>query len=229
MQAYRCPSCGGEIKFQSPVSVTCICPYCRSLVVRHDKDVEAIGKMAELPDDISPFQLGTQGVYKGTHFTLVGRVVIGWEDGRWNEWFIQVDGDKKGWLAEAQGSLAISFETALAADVEKELRSAELGDALTIAGQEFGVDDIKDALCIASDGELPLVASQGRKARVIDMVNADGGFASVEFPKDGSGPRFYLGEYVEFDDLHFSGLRELPGWKMPLSRTPSGAGSGTNG
>src|SRR4051812_49254224 len=113
MQKFNCPSCGAGITFQSSVSFSLVCPYCRSLVVRHDKDVEAIGKMAELPDDISPFQIGTTGTFRKIHFALAGRMKIGWEDGCWNEWFFFTDEGKKGWLAEAQGSLILSFEEAL--------------------------------------------------------------------------------------------------------------------
>jgi hypothetical protein len=217
MPTYRCPSCGAEIKFQSPVSVTCVCPFCRSLIVRHDKDVQAFGKMAALPDDVSPFQLGTEGVYKGTHFSLIGRMTIGWEDGRWNEWFILVDSGAKGWLAEAQGFLAVSFEKALPDEVEKRLRSASLGDDAVVDDEPFRVVDIKDAECIGCEGELPLLASKGRKARSIDLISRSSRFASIEFPADRAAPRFYVGDYVAFDQLRFSRLRELPGWKMPLT------------
>ena len=110
MQSYTCPSCGAEVKFQSSVSITCVCPYCRTLIVRHDKNVEDMGKMAELPDDISPFQIGTEGIYNHVHFALIGRVRMAWEDGGWNEWFMWFDDGKKGWLSEAEGFLAISFE-----------------------------------------------------------------------------------------------------------------------
>jgi hypothetical protein len=222
MQTYRCPSCGAEIKFQSPVSVTCICPYCRSLVVRHDKDVEAIGKMAELPDDISPFQIGTEGVYRGAHFALIGRVIIGWEDGRWNEWFMHVDDGKKAWLAEAQGFLAISFEHPLDLGPKEQLQSAKLNDVVTLGGVRFSVADIKEAECVGSEGELPLVAPKGRKTTSIDLIGRKGEFASVEFAKESQEARCYVGEYVEFDALRFFGLRELPGWKMPLNPALSG-------
>jgi Domain of unknown function (DUF4178) len=226
MQTYRCPSCGADIKFQSPVSVTCICPYCRSLVVRHDKNVDSIGKMAELPDDVSPFQLGTEGVYKGTRFSLIGRMVIGWEEGRWSEWFMHVDDGRRGWLAEAQGFLAVSFEEPLPDEAKARLRKPMLGAVLRLGRAAFSIADVKEAQCIGSDGELPLLASTGRKTTSVDLVNRDGGFASVEFAKDSAEARCYIGEYVEFDQLRFIGLRELPGWKMPLSPKPSAGSAG---
>jgi len=124
MKKYSCPSCGAEMVFHSGLSVYAVCPYCRSTVVRHDVDLEAIGTMATLPDDMSPLQIGTDGFYQGTRFSLVGRMKIGWKDGSWNEWFMLADDGRKGWLAEAQGFYAVSFEIdgALDADVEQRIR-----------------------------------------------------------------------------------------------------------
>ena len=73
MKKFNCPSCGAEVVFNSNHSVYAVCKYCHSMIVRHDLDVEAIGTMASLPEDMSPFQIGTEGYYQGTHFSLVGR------------------------------------------------------------------------------------------------------------------------------------------------------------
>jgi hypothetical protein len=216
MKKYNCPSCGAEITFQSALSVTCVCPYCRSLVVRHDTDVETIGKMAELPDDISPFQIGTAGIYKGVHFGIIGRLKVGWEDGCWNEWFLYMDTGKKAWLAEAQGFLAVIFEEDLTTSLaHADFYSVpELGEHKTIAGKNYTVSDIKDTECVGSEGELPFAAPQGRKVKAVDLVGGNSGFAGIEY-SDGEQPSIFTGEYVEFTDLHFSNLRELPGWKLP--------------
>jgi len=224
MQTFNCPSCGAEITFKSSVSVSCVCPYCRSLVVRNDKDVEAIGKMAELPDDISPFQIGTAGKYKNINFTLIGRMKIGWENGVWNEWFLFSDDGKKGWMAEAQGSLVISFEEEIPAGepiatygVNDTVTSLDtvpaLGNHLHIHDIWYAINDIKKAQCIGSEGELPFPAAKGRTTTSIDMQSTKGEFAGLEFDNAGK-PRLFIGEYVEFDDLHFTSLRGLPGWQI---------------
>lgn len=247
MQEFNCPSCGAAVSFQSSVSVSTVCPYCRSLIVRHDKDVELIGKMAELPPDISPFQIGTTGRFKNIGFTLVGRMKIGWSEGIWNEWFLVSDEGKKGWLAEAQGFLAISYETELMPDegFEKALTQPHewegdnnirpatrkalgmkdplplgLGHSVGIGGKSYQVADIKEAECIGSEGELPFVAAKGRKTTSIDLLRGEGEFANVE--RDESGKvRIYLGEYAEFNDLNFNHLRELPGWKIAAVVAPT--------
>lgn len=210
MQKFNCPSCGAEITFQSSISVSCVCPYCRSLVVRHDKDMKAIGKMAELPADISPFQIGTTGKFDNVTFTLIGRMKIGWEDGNWNEWFMYFDDGRRGWLAEAQGALAVNFEVA---EKEAPVKFPKLGEHIKLQDKPFVVADIKEGECIGSEGELPFTAPQGRKTKSVDLLDNRGGFASMEYcPPEPI--RIYMGDYVDFDNLQFSNLRELPGWSM---------------
>lgn len=222
MQKYTCPSCGASITFQSSVSVMCVCPYCRSLVVRRDVDVEAIGVMAELPDDISPFQVGTAGIYKNVHFQLIGRVKVGWEDGNWNEWFLWTDQGKKGWLAEAQGFLGVSFE-----QEESEIPKTppKLDQMLTLGTRKFFVSDVKETECIGSEGELPFAAQKGRKATAVDLISSDSGFASIEYNELGAA-RFYIGEYMEFDALRFTNLRALPGWDQRTAHVAGAKASG---
>src|SRR5687767_10191954 len=83
----ECPSCGGQMIFQSSLTVFAVCEYCESMVVRHDLDLENLGKMAQLPPDMSPIQRGTTGNYKGQDFTVIGRLKLQWEHGYWNEWY----------------------------------------------------------------------------------------------------------------------------------------------
>src|SRR5579859_6266708 len=105
----QCPSCGAEVEFKSTLSVFSVCPFCHSTLVRRDLKLETLGKMAELPEDMSPFQVGTAGKFEGHPFELLGRVRLAWDDGSWNEWFAQFSNGREGWLAEAQGITLMSF------------------------------------------------------------------------------------------------------------------------
>ena len=236
MKKYNCPSCAAEGAFQSSLSVDAVCKYCNSMIVRRDVDVESIGTMAALPDDMSPLQIGTGGFYKGLRFTIIGRMKIGWDDGVWNEWFLYTDDGRRGWLAEAQGSYGISFELddplhpnteealnkritqfedqAAKSSVNKALGKSgarpELGSYLTLNNQKFKVVDIKRATCIGSEGELPFSAPKGRKTLSVDLSGGNGEFACIEM-LDGK-QRIYVGNYVEWDELRCYNLRPLEGW-----------------
>ncbi len=207
---FNCPSCGAEVVFKSNLSVYLVCKYCRSIIVRHDIDVESIGEMAVLPDDMSPIQIGTEGNYYRLRFSIIGRMKIGWEDGLWNEWFIIADDGRKGWLAEAQGFYAVSFEVEEALHPNTTRSMPRLGSSLTLGKQKFKVVDIKKAVCIGSEGELPFNAPQGRKTTSIDLLGVEDEFASIEIEDDQW--RVYTGHYVEWEDLRCQNLRPLEGW-----------------
>lgn len=277
----NCPACGAEMVFQSAISTNAVCKFCQSVVVRRDVDVEAIGKTALLPQDMSPFQIGTSGTYGKVTFTIAGRLRVGWEDGSWNEWFLHTNDGRKGWLAEAQGTYAISFEmdevpvaldrviekirnaasatqTATAERQKQEdgwiggpgrsgfdhrsepevkqlladgwtardqafaplpapgkkpaLLSDALFDFVTVNSVDLRVVDIKRARRLGSEGELPFHFDLSSETTVIDMLGANGEFASLEM--GGVRNRFFFGQYVEWEDLKCQFPRIFEGWKV---------------
>lgn len=217
MRKYNCPSCGAEVVFTSNLSVYAVCKYCSSMIVRHDLDVEAIGTMAALPDDMSPFQIGTQGYYQGTGFTLAGRMKIGWEDGSWNEWFMATDDGRRGWLAEAQGFYAVCFETepppldfAGRAIQDHNHPGNFIGSTQLIGNQKLRVVDVKKATCIGSEGELPFAAPQGRQTLPVDLLGPHGEFGCVEI--EPGKLRAFSGRYVDWKALRCSNARQFDGW-----------------
>ncbi|MBX9724698.1 MAG: DUF4178 domain-containing protein, partial [Candidatus Obscuribacterales bacterium] len=109
MITLSCPSCGAELKFLSKASVFAVCSFCKSTVVRHDMNLELLGKMGELQDELTPLQIGTSGFYMGVNFDIIGRLRVGYEDGFWNEWYCMFSDGRLGWLAQAQGFYAMCF------------------------------------------------------------------------------------------------------------------------
>jgi hypothetical protein len=211
MKSCNCPSCGASIAFQSSLSVYAVCKYCSSMVVRRDLDVESIGTMAALPQDMSPFQIGTQGKFDGVGFGIIGRMKLSWEDGYWNEWCILSEDGRRGWLAEAQGFYAVSFEIAENEELkEKNLDSLPVGSFLKFHDSLLKIVDIKEATCVGCEGELPFVAPKGRKTKSLDLVGKSGEFASIEI--ENNQRRVYLGRYVEWENLHCQNFRILEGW-----------------
>ncbi|HSD10151.1 MAG TPA: DUF4178 domain-containing protein [Candidatus Binatia bacterium] len=205
----NCPACGAKVVFRGSASVVAVCEYCRSTLVRHDVNLEDVGKMADLKADGSPLQLGSSGAYRGVRFAVAGRIQYRFEQGLWNEWYLVFDDMRAGWLGEARGSYAISFPT----DVTEALPPfAELraGQTLMIGGRSFEVVDVQYACTIAGEGELPFRVGTGYRAPVADLHGRGRSFATLDYSDD--PPLVFLGEYVEFDDLALSGLRTLNGW-----------------
>ena len=210
-RAYDCPNCGAAVPFPSAIVVFAVCGFCRSNVIRRDADavLEHLGQQAQLPPDLSPIRIGTCGVYTCHRFTVTGRIRVGYEQGSWNEWLIDFGENRWGWIAEAQGFYAASFEIAAPPDLP-EASALTLGATLRIGEVDYSVRDIKSTQILGSEGALPMVAVPGRTAVSIDLGAPNRQFANVEFSAD--GVRVFIGHSLTFAELEFTDLRPLPGW-----------------
>jgi hypothetical protein len=212
VSSFSCPACGGPVEFRSAAPFT-VCSHCQSLLVRRDADVESVGRVAAVPDDLSPLQLRTTGVFEGRHFTLIGRVRKAWDEGSWSEWCASFDGGSLGWLAENQGDLVMTFERprqALAsATAPQALAAAGPGTDVRIDGRSFIVSDIKQVRCVGAEGELT-ESALSPVATSIDLHGPGVEFATVEVA--GSEVRVFTGRFVEFSECRFAGLRALGDW-----------------
>lgn len=209
MQPIPCPSCGAQVVFQSVASILAVCEFCRSTLVRHDLNLEDVGKMAQLQVDGSPLQLRAEGQYGGVHFGVVGRIQLRFEQGLWNEWYLLFDDMRGGWLGEAQGTYAVSFVTQVPEAIP-EFSSLKAGQRHRVNGQWYEVRDVQQAFCIGGEGELPFRVGPGYQAPVADLLGDGNRFATIDYSED--RPLVFLGEYVDFDQLQLSGLREFDGW-----------------
>jgi hypothetical protein len=213
MQTLPCPSCGADLDFRSAQSVFRVCPYCQSTIVRQDLNLEDMGKMAELAEDLSPIQIGTTGRYRSLFFYVSGRIIYKWKDGIWNEWHLYFDNGETGWLSEAQGEFAISrpMETRFSPD-ESDL---SLGKVFNIKKDSFRLSDIKDITYQGSEGELPFKAFSDYRATVYDFSHEGAKFLTLEFPFDKDIPSLaYMGEYVDFMRLEPQNIRLIEGWGL---------------
>ena len=209
-----CPACGADVTFQSTVSIMAVCEHCNSTLIRHDVDIEAIGKMATLQVDASPLQLGTRGDYRGAAFTVVGRIQLRFDRGLWNEWHLLFSDGRSGWLGEAQGTYAVSFLTESTQGLPS-FEALKIGNTIELRGEPFRVENIESARCIGGEGELPFKVEGGYEAPVADLLGEKAAFATIDYSED--HPLLFVGRYVEFDDLRFANLREFDSWTNSTS------------
>lgn len=221
----NCPSCGAAISFRSIDLPVKVCDYCRSSVIRSGETLEAIGKVAEVPEDVSPLQLGTRGKVGAHGFEVIGRVRWRWTDGAWNEWLALFDDGSTAWLGESMGRFMLLREIDEGASPNRvaqrlAINGVVLGDEAVIAGTKFTVTDVKDVVCVASEGELPFPAPDGLAMTSVDLMAPDGESASIQ-QEPGKGterpgpPSVYVGRYVSLADLAATNLRAFDGWPMP--------------
>lgn len=202
--------------FRSFIAVSTVCEQCRSVVVRKDFGVESLGTMPGLPHDLSPLQLGTQGRWKERAFTLVGRLRLHREEASWNQWCADFGDGSCGWIAETMGFFRVSFAQK-APELDRLSQTPAVGSSLKIRDDWWNVSDVKEARCIAAEGELPFPVKADATRRNVDLTGAPGQSGSIEMAAHGN--HFLATEYALFDDLHLAGMRKVPGWDQDADVT----------
>ncbi len=199
-----CPSCGAPVEFKSNSSVFAVCAYCQSTLVRHDQNLEDIGKMAPLVEDRSPLQLGAEGSYEGVHFALIGRIQIKYSQGIWNEWHLLFDDMRTGWLSEAGGEYVLTFMRQVNEPLPA-FSGLRIGQRLQVASQVWTVSNLENAACVAGEGELPFKVGAGYPVAAADLRN-ERHFATLDYSE--TPPLLFVGEAVDFRSLRLNNLRE---------------------
>ncbi|MGQ9916651.1 MAG: DUF4178 domain-containing protein [Bryobacteraceae bacterium] len=205
----NCPSCGAPVQFAWSSAVQTACPYCHSILVRHDVDLEKVGIVADLPPDASPIQLLTEGIFDNRRFTVIGRIRYEWEQGGWNEWHILFNDQSTGWLSDAQAEYAVSFLVAPPAPLPgpDQIRP---GNMLRISGAPFYVTHLTPVRYIGFEGELPFATTDRSEFLTADLRTSDARFATIDYSE--TPPLLFAGRLVSFDELRLSNLREFEGW-----------------
>lgn len=207
--AGNCPQCGARIEFRFAQAVQTVCPFCRSVLVRHDVDLARVGEVAALPAGASPIQLGTEGIHGKKAFQVAGRIVYEYEHGGWNEWHLYYHDGSSGWLSDAQAEYAVS---ALARPPGKLPQAGEIfrGKQFTWNGAVYEVTSITRARYVGVEGELPFEYWDKTECLFADLRTSDGRFATIDYSEP--EPLVFLGAFASFDELRLKNLRAFEGW-----------------
>lgn len=205
----NCPNCGAPIRFLWSSAVQTTCEYCRSILVRHDVDLEKVGVVADLPPDSSPLQIGAEGQWGNKAFLVIGRIVYEYAQGAWNEWHLLFHDSSSGWLSDAQLEYAISFLAKPGTPIPPPDRVTR-GLRFSWDGAEYEVTTLTDARYRGVQGELPFEYWDKSECRFADLRSRDGRFATIDYTEE--PPLLFLGRAVEFDDLKLRNFRRFEGW-----------------
>jgi len=206
-----CPNCGAPIAFRWSSAVQTTCDYCRSILVRHDVRLDRVGVVGDLPPDSSPIQRGTEGRWRDRPFVVVGRIVYEYGRGSWSEWHLRFADGTSGWLSDAQLEWAVS---ALAeADDLPAAAGIRVGQPLLHDGTRYEVTTLTRARYRGVEGELPFEYWGKDEILFADLRTETGRFATIDYSE--VPPLLFVGEFVAYDDLRLTGVREFDGWPAP--------------
>ena len=205
-----CPNCGAPVELRWAQAVQTTCPYCRSVLVRHDADLAKVGEVAELPLLPSPIQLGTEGRWGDASFVVVGRIVYEYERGGWSEWHFVTSGGKSGWLSDAQLEYAVTFLADHKGQLSYDPEKLKRGQVVRLAGKTLQVQTLTRARYRGVEGELPFEYWDKRGVVFADLRGEDGAFATVDFTE--RPPLLFVGELVDYDALRLRNVVQFEGW-----------------
>ncbi len=205
-----CPNCGAAVEFASAASISAVCSFCRSTLLRDGESLRRIGVSAELFDDHSLLQLGVSGRHQGLAFTLVGRLQYRYEGGTWNEWHASFDNGKSGWLSEDNGAYVFAFD-AVPTGALPRIEELSVGQRCLADGRAWDVASLNEVTLAAAEGELPQVPRLGQAFKLADLRGALGEVATLDFGQTAGnepGPGWAVGTSVALLMLNLKGLRE---------------------
>lgn len=203
----NCPQCGGGVTFAVGTAPVTVCPHCRSVVARTDRDLTTRGRVADLVPTSHLLALGMHGEFESRPFTIVGRTQYRHlAGGVWDEWYVSFDDETWGWLAEAQGRFYLTTEQTVPGS-ETNKRYIPLFPDLVLGGAirlpaplgHYTIAEVGIAMALSAEGTLPYAFKANVKFPYADLAGPNNTFGTVDYSE--SPPTVYLGRQLTFDQL----------------------------
>jgi hypothetical protein len=218
-----CPNCGSTIEFKAGSSLSLVCKYCKSVVVRTDRDMRNLGKVADVVFSDSALAPGDRGTFRGRSFEVQGRLVLQHpQGGTWEEYYAVFDGRNPAWISEAQGFWQVVNAVQF---VPPPLST--LGPQVQVNLQPHGVFVVQEkntGTFLSAEGELPFAAAPGTTRVFVDLSAAGGGWASIDYGDGNAAPQVFVGvqtSFAEFQIQHRGGDRPAAQVKTADIKCPS--------
>lgn len=202
-----CPNCGSTIEFRAGTSASLVCKYCKHVVVRTDRDMRNLGKVADVVFGDAGLAPGDRGTFRGRSFSVEGRLVLQHPaGGTWEEYYAVFDGRNPAWISEAQGFWqvvnAVQFVPPPAASIHPQMQLT-----LPVPGGQpsiFVVGEKNEGTFLSGEGELPFAAAPGTKRTFVDLSAAGGGWASIDYGDGSQAPQVYVGVQTSFAEFQIT-------------------------
>lgn len=207
--AGRCPNCSAPITFRWSSAVQTVCESCRSVVVRHDVNLDAIGEISDLPPDSSPLRIGTEGRFDDRPFAVIGRIGYEYDGGGWNEWHLAFGDGSSGWLSDAQAEYAVSVLVTPTVPLPP-VDGLKVGVPYSWQGESLQVTTLTKARYAGVEGELPFEYWGRDRVLFVDLRSHNLRFATIDYSE--TPPLLFVGRLVDYDELELRHVRTFEGW-----------------
>ena len=205
LRAGACPNCGAPIEFRWSGAVQTVCAHCQSVVVRHDVDLEALGKVSDLPaeqladPDRHRGPLGRRPLHRHRPHRLRTR-------GRRLERVAPDLWERRERVAVGRpGRVRRSRRWRRQPRCRQSRASSVGGQLLVSTAAHFTVSSITNARYRGVEGELPFVYWDKDNVPFVDLRAHDESFATIDYSEQ--RPLLFIGRFVEYDALALRNVR----------------------
>jgi hypothetical protein len=174
-----------------------VCNFCGASLFVRDTGVDLAGKTAKLADFPSRLSVGAHGKLKGQGFQVLGRVRYQNDDGYYDEWFLQLDNQRVGWVDEDEGDLTFTFKTRLTSPVPP-FEQIRVGSFVPLGGDRLFISEKGTATVVGAEGQ---VAMSSRPGQVVRYINGNAANKAIRLVIDDNGIVLYTGEPLQFNDI----------------------------
>lgn len=206
----QCPNCGGPIRMALGSSWAVVCQWCNASVVRTDRDLQTLGKVADLAPTGAEHAVGDSGSLGGVAIYVAGRMQLDHGRGPWDEWYVQ-HGQHWAWLAKAQGQWYLTYPTQPSAPLPawEQMTPGQRGQLPGVQG-EWVVDEQGHSTVLSGQGELPFPVISGQRGRFVDLSGAGGAFATIDYGDGTQPPKLYVGRRLQHGELQIQSSGAAP-------------------
>jgi hypothetical protein len=176
-----------------------VCGYCQTVVAKKGANLEAHGRISAIVDTDSPLRLGLEGRYAKTGYRLVGHVQKDHGAGPWDEWYVEFDDGRTGWLSEAEGAFYIMFDAGVEEGVE--LHALHPGERLHLRNRAYVVEERGHGKVVAAAGQLPSDVDPTQDSYYVDATGSKGMFVSLDFGTRSKDPEVFMGQKLKLEQL----------------------------
>ncbi|OZC03919.1 DUF4178 domain-containing protein [Rubricoccus marinus] len=168
---HHCPTCGAPLRIKNRFVKAVTCEFCQNVALYDGVRLDPTGRTASLAQLKSPLYLDATGRV-GTHaFRVLGRLVYEYEGGTWQEWFLDIGGEKRAWLIEDEGAFSLLQKRPLAQ--APPFAGIQVGDVLTLADREVRVDEVGEATIVSAEGQFGTLILPGEAIAYVDGASGD--------------------------------------------------------
>jgi len=200
---FECPSCGAPVPLARPGSRTLVCGYCGQTSHLNADSLQAVGEKNLLIDYGSVFQTGQQGKLGDRDFAVLGRMRFDYEDGFWDEWYLQfLDDGSEAWVQEDDGSFVL-FQEQPRVEQPVDYDRIEVGRKVDLdeTWTQVFITSKSHARVNGGEGELPFRIVPGEDATFVEGIWS-GKIFSLELLAEGQIP--FLGTLLKLDQIQLS-------------------------